>query len=126
MLNPAWSPLPKSQFHIPSCSLIQGLVMRLYDNKIKYGEARVLIFCSVTNPAWLGQDTGEAAGAQGRERQQAVSARPVCTYTTLLWWGTTPLVVLRLVCPNHPVHLQILSSMYKSLLEEHKSYPNHD
>lgn len=72
------------------------------------------------------QDTGAAAGVQGRERRQAVSSRPVCIYITLMWWETAPLIVLRLVHPNHLVHLQILPSMYKPLLGEHKSYPNHD
>lgn len=35
-------------------------------------------------------------------------------------------MALRLAHPNHLVLLQILSSMQKSLLWEHKSYPNHD
>lgn len=72
------------------------------------------------------QDTGETAGVQGRERQQAVSSRPACIYITLMWCETAPLIALRLVRPKHLVHLQILPSTYKPLLGEHKSYPNHD
>lgn len=62
----------------------------------------------------------------GRGSRQSLPGYSVLT--SQLWWETAAVTItaLMFVCPNNLVHLHILSSMYKPLLEEPKCYPNHD
>lgn len=96
-----------------------------------FGEGRESIFCSATDVIWLVQDTGEA---QEYREGEAVSSLCQATLHISTVVGncsfnnncTLTIAALTLVHPSNLVHLHILSSMYKPLSEEPKSYPNHD